>query len=211
AYFCTLLTRHEVQGILQVVPFENSGMGRELVYFDVKLANNLVVTFATSHLESPVGPTIDGKKEIYTKQRRRQLELSLETLSNRRHVMFGGDMNWVDPTAKEENDGWMKLSPSWKDCWIEAHGQNYLQTNPGYTYDGVNNPMLGHRYRSRLDRILFKSEGSRLQLKTIDIIGTQPIPRLTYTKTYASGFQKQVPVLPSDHFGLFAVFKVAMI
>lgn len=46
------------------------------------------------------------------------------------------------------------------------------------------------------------------KLDSIEMVGTQPIPKLVYEKTYKSGVQ-QLPVLPSDHFGLFTTWRPA--
>jgi hypothetical protein len=65
-------------------------------------------------------------------------------LRDERNVCWCGDMNWAD-----DRDGQMPLPPGWQDAWQVARpGQ------PGCTYDGRSNPMLGYtKYPgSRLDR-----------------------------------------------------------
>jgi len=146
-------------------------------------------------------------KDNTSKQRKKQLEICLEKLSNRKQVIFGGDMNWIDPTSSnEENDGWMSLTSNWKDGWIEKYGVDYQKEHPGYTLDGVLNPMLANKCRNRLDRILLKSDHYNIKVKSIELIGTEPIDGLTYVKDMDNLIQ--VPVLPSQHFGLFAVLEM---
>ncbi len=79
---------------------------------------------------------------------------------------------------------------------------------PGYTYDGKQNAMLGpyNRLRKRLDRMLLRAPDWRLS--SIELVGTQAIPGLAHEKRYKRG-ARQLPVLPSDHFGLFATLQPA--
>jgi hypothetical protein len=49
-------------------------------------------------------------------------------------------------------------------------------------------------------RILVKLRDWRLS--SIEIVGTQPLPGITYTHRFRNGGSKELPVLPSDHFGL---------
>ena len=80
--------------------------------------------------------------------------------------------------------------------------------DPGLTYDGKRNPMLGpyNRLKSRLDRVYCKT--CRYKPNSIKLVGTQPLPGVTFTKSYKKG-PTQLPVLPSDHFGLLATLKYA--
>jgi tyrosyl-DNA phosphodiesterase 2 len=72
----------------------------------------------------------------------------------------------------------------------------------GYTYDGRSNPMLGpyNSLQARLDRVLARVRD--WQVKTIEMVGKDAIPGVTYTRNYKRG-PKELPVLPSDHFGLY--------
>jgi tyrosyl-DNA phosphodiesterase 2 len=40
------------------------------------------------------------------------------------------------------------------------------------------------------------------RLSSIELVGTQPLPGITYTHRFRNGGSKELPVLPSDHFGL---------
>lgn len=84
------------------------------------------------------------------------------------------------------------------DAWDKLHPRD-----PGYTYDGKANFMLGPRnnLRGRLDRVFCKA--STLQLKSIQMVGLQALPGVTYLKDMKQG-PIRLSVLPSDHFGLLA-------
>lgn len=81
------------------------------------------------------------------------------------------------------------------DAWSELHSEK-----AGYTYDGVQNPMLTTKHRTRLDRVLAKL--ADWKPGSIEIVGTEAIPGVTRT-VKIRGMPKELPVLPSDHFGLF--------
>eukprot|EP01102_Stenamoeba_stenopodia_P009070 TRINITY_DN2658_c2_g1_i1.p1 TRINITY_DN2658_c2_g1~~TRINITY_DN2658_c2_g1_i1.p1 ORF type:complete len:418 (+),score=128.59 TRINITY_DN2658_c2_g1_i1:116-1369(+) len=92
-----------------------------------------------------------------------------------------GDFNFGDNrTAFPEND---HLSPEFKDCWKELH----LET-PGNTYKN-----------DRYDKIIYRS--SDFKLEAIEVIGNTPL--------FQDANNDNEPVYPSDHFGLFASFKLS--
>lgn len=91
------------------------------------------------------------------------------------------------------------------DVWEQLHpGDN------GYTYDGPRNPMLGpsNKLRSRLDRVMVRL--ADWKVASIEMVGTKPIlesnqKAAVFRKETRKGFV-EVPLLPSDHFGLYAKF-----
>lgn len=91
--------------------------------------------------------------------------------------------------------------PCRKDAWAELRPGEV-----GYTYDGKANPMLGpyNRLQNRLDRVLLRSRD--WVVSSIHMVGQEAIPGVTYEREYKRG-NKRLPVLPSDHFGLYAVMK----
>ena len=94
------------------------------------------------------------------------------------------------------------LTGDFCDAWLEVHGAD----SPGFTYDGKDNAMLGNRLRSRPDRCLVHG---RLAVKSARRVGMEPIPGLTYRKQRTVKkvpTEVLLPVLPSDHFGLFVTF-----
>ena len=90
-------------------------------------------------------------------------------------------------------------------CRVDAWSQQNPR-DPGLTYDGKKNAMLGpyNRLRKRLDRVF--SKAAKYNLVSIVMVGTQALPGVTFVKSYKKG-PKTLPVLPSDHFGLLASFK----
>lgn len=92
------------------------------------------------------------------------------------------------------------LLPGWHDAWESTHN---VKTDPGYTYDGVSNAMLTNRLRGRLDRVWFKC--ADFDIADARLVGTSPVPGATYTKMLRSK-PVQLPVLPSDHYGLLCKF-----
>lgn len=80
----------------------------------------------------------------------------------------------------------------------------------GYTYDGRRNPMLGptNKLRSRLDRVMVRL--ADWKPASIVMVGTKPIlesnrKEAVFRKETRKGFT-ELPLLPSDHFGLYAKF-----
>ena len=90
-------------------------------------------------------------------------------------------------------------------CRVDAWSQQNPM-DPGLTYDGKKNGMLGpyNRLRKRLDRVFCKA--AKYNLVSIVMVGTQALPGVTFVKSYKKG-PTTLPVLPSDHFGLLASFK----
>jgi len=174
--------------------FYNSSMGRELCIadVDVKKTKNLVV--ATSHLESPCPgpPTWD---QMFSKERVAQAKESIGILEDFPNVIFCGDMNWDDKL-----DGAFPLNDGWVDAWMELRaGEN------GWTYDTKSNQMLsGNRtLQKRLDRFLCSLRD--FKINSIEMIGDEAIPGLFYCKekkVRKEVKKLQLPVLPSDHYGL---------
>ena len=220
-YFNVIMTKHElIRDCIQFKPFNNSVMGRHLIIAPIKLKNkgkntNKIVYAATSHLESPVGTYQGGKADKYSAERKEQIKYALTLLDNKQicennNIIFGGDMNWCKPNknGKNENDGDLNkyLNNHWTDCWYKLY-----PNQQGYTYDAKTNGMLSGYLQNRLDRIIYKENGS-LILKECEMIGREAIPNLRYKKTVkrkGGSEEKMLPVLPSDHYGLCATFDIA--
>lgn len=110
----------------------------------------------------------------------------------------------TETASASDRTHWIGLQCS---CRIDAWERLYPK-DPGYTYDGKANFMLGPRnnLRGRLDRIFYLAEC--LQLKSIQMVGLQALPGVTYMKQLKQGPVK-LSVLPSDHFGLLASWSLA--
>jgi len=175
-------------------PFYNSKMGRELCIADVIVGGLTKLVVATSHFESPSPgpPTWD---QMFSKERVGQANESVRTLGAFRNVIFCGDTNWDD-----KGDGPFPLPDGWIDAWDELKpGEN------GWTYDTKANVMLSgnRKLQKRLDRFVCKL--SDFKVNSIEMIGEEVIPGVTYVKekkVRQEIHQLVLPVLPSDHFGL---------
>ena len=164
------------------MPFKNSSKGKGLVGAEIEIGLNKTLTVATSHLKSPNPPKMQTQKRVS------QAKEALRILQVFPNVIFGGDMNW-----DEEIDGDFPLQSVWKDAWIELRGGE-----EGWTFDTKSNPMLHGNYplQKRLDRFICKLED--YSMKNVEMIGKKPIPGISYHNNKG----KQLPVLPSDHYGL---------
>ncbi|KAL9277960.1 hypothetical protein ACSQ67_024789 [Phaseolus vulgaris] len=174
-YFCMVLSKLPVKSFRNI-PFSNSVMGRELCTAEVEAASGKSLVIATSHLESPCPAPPNG-------------------IRCSPNVIFGGDMNWDD-----KGDGQYPLQDGWTDAWAQ------LKPNEsGWTYDTKANQMLtGNRtLQKRLDR--FICHLTDFKITSVDMIGMEVIPGLSYNKEkkVRNGIKQLVlPVLPSDHYGL---------
>uniref|UniRef100_A0A2P2MZF0 Endonuclease/exonuclease/phosphatase domain-containing protein n=1 Tax=Rhizophora mucronata TaxID=61149 RepID=A0A2P2MZF0_RHIMU len=192
-YFCIQLSKLPVKSFGSR-PFSNSVMGRELCFTELEINGNKPLIVATSHLESPC-PAPPKWDQMFSKERVAQAKEAINFLSHNPNIIFGGDMNWDDNL-----DGQFPLPDGWGDAWAELRpGDN------GWTYDTKANQMLsGNRtLQKRLDR--FVCHLRDFKIRKIDMIGKEAIPGLSYVKE--KKVRKEVkklelPVLPSDHYGL---------
>lgn len=190
-YFCMQLTKLPVKSF-NCKQFSYSAMGRELCITEVSLQeNNTPLVIATTHLESPC-PGPPKWDQMYSKERVKQANEAVDFLKSNPNVIFCGDMNWDDKL-----DGEFPLPDGWNDAWTELNPKEI-----GWTYDTKSNPMLtaNRKLQKRLDRFLICLRD--LKAESVVMVGTEPIPEVTYLKQKKGGKELELPVLPSDHFGL---------
>ncbi|PKA58123.1 hypothetical protein AXF42_Ash019827 [Apostasia shenzhenica] len=193
SYFCMQMSKLPVEAFNRK-PFSNSVMGRELCLANIELNSGKSLVIATSHLESPC-PAPPKWDQMFSLERVAQAKESLTILNNSPNAIFAGDMNWDDKL-----DGDFPLLDGWIDAWkLKEPEEN------GWTYDTKSNPMLsGNRnLQKRLDRFVCKLND--FGIESIVMIGTQAIPGISYYKEKKVRKQLQkleLPVLPSDHYGL---------
>ncbi|KMT04148.1 hypothetical protein BVRB_8g185970 isoform B [Beta vulgaris subsp. vulgaris] len=192
-YYCMQLAKLPVKSF-SCKEFSYSAMGRELCVAEIEVNPNNLLVIATSHLESPSPgpPTWD---QMYSKERVNQAKEAINFLQKYPNVIFCGDMNWDD-----KRDGNFPVSEGWFDAW-----EKLRPAEVGWTYDTKSNKMLtGNRaLQKRLDRFICRLSG--FEISCIDMIGTEAIPGVTYSKQKKLKNKIQeltLPVLPSDHFGL---------
>eukprot|EP00884_Botryococcus_braunii_P003667 jgi/Botrbrau1/13300/Bobra.27_2s0020.2 len=176
--------------------FRNSRMNRGIRSVRGVFAGKEIL-IATSHLESPL-----GRGNMCSAERVYQAEKAIRDMTNARipNIIYAGDMNW-NPKA----DGAFPLQSGWADVW-----EKLQPGSPGYTYDGRKNPMLGpyNNLQGRLDRVVVKLadwEAASITMVGKDAIMKSAGVEAKYTKATRKGIVK-VPLLPSDHFGLFTKF-----
>ncbi|CAN1811259.1 Tyrosyl-DNA phosphodiesterase 2 [Linum perenne] len=190
---CLQLSKLPVKSF-NIRPFSNSIMGRELCTAELKVDGNKPLVVATSHLESPC-PGPPKWDQMFSKERVVQANEAIDFLKENPNVIFCGDMNWDDKL-----DGQFPLPSGWVDVWTELKaGDN------GYTYDTKSNQMLtGNRtLQKRLDRFLCNLRD--FKVSSIEMVGKEAIPGLSYTKEKKVRHEVkklELPVLPSDHYGL---------
>ncbi|KAL2628297.1 hypothetical protein AAZV13_07G224100 [Glycine max] len=192
-YFCMVLSKLPVKSFSKK-PFSNSIMGRELCIAEVEAARGTSLVIATSHLESP-SPGPPKWDQMFSKERVVQANEAINLLKKQPNVVFGGDMNWNDNL-----DGQYPLQDGWVDAWSQ------LRPNEnGWTYDTKANQMLtGNRtVQKRLDRFICRL--TDFKITSVDMIGMEAIPGVSYNKE--KKVRKEIkqlvlPILPSDHYGL---------
>lgn len=143
-------------------------------------------------------------------------------------AMITGDLNWDDERKRSASGNDPPLlnvlnddgddDDAWIDAWRTARG-----SEDGYTYDARLSPMLRGNLRRRFDRCLIRTFGgggggggenegqSGTRIEGAELIGTEPIERLVWRKEKmrwgggrggGTGEFFDLPVLPSDHYGL---------
>ncbi|KAF8720469.1 hypothetical protein HU200_023714 [Digitaria exilis] len=192
-YFCMQLSKVPVEPS-ECIPFHNSIILRELCIATVSTGEITNLVVATTHLESPC-PAPPKWDQMYSKERVDQAKKSLEILGGCRNAILCGDLNWDD-----KGDGPFPLQDGWIDAWVELK-----PGDDGWTYDTKANGMLSgnRKLQKRMDRFLCKLEDFKID--NIEMIGKEAIPGISYfkDKKVRKEIQTiQLPVFPSDHFGL---------
>ncbi|KAL2931367.1 Tyrosyl-DNA phosphodiesterase 2, partial [Bienertia sinuspersici] len=192
-YFCMQLAKLPVKSF-SCKQFSYSAMGRELCVAEIEVNQNKSLVVATSHLESPCPgpPTWD---QMYSKERVNQAKEAIDFLKKYRNAIFCGDLNWDDKI-----DGQFPIVEGWFDAW-----EKLRPADIGWTYDTKSNKMLtaNRKLQKRIDRFICCL--TDFEVSSIDMIGTEEIPGLSYSKQKKLKNKIQeltLPVLPSDHFGL---------
>ena len=187
SYFVIILTVYPVNKWF-VHPFQNSGpYNRKLVTAETKdaVSSNVQFVIATTHFLHASYNTL---------LRESQLQETLNVLSVYENVCVMGDMNIHEDKFKVDGD--VVLPSSWIDAWLSLPGKTEKN---GYTWDRSKNPFAqmesnanATSFKGRLDRVLCKL--SDFEVKEMRVVGNE---------LSKSG------IVPSDHFGLFAVIELS--
>jgi tyrosyl-DNA phosphodiesterase 2 len=197
-YYTLLLLRKPLLAGAGVerVPFQGSVMGRDLLVGGIACGGGVNLLAGTSHLESYLGPGQTSSSERVAQMREALTALARTGCAN---LVFAGDTNWDDATDGDLSKLLGALpgaaAPPWRDAWATLRPRE-----AGHTYDSVANAMLVGSLKKRLDRVVFRLRD--YEPAAIRMLGTAPLPGVTYEKTFRNGGSKTLPVCNSDHFGL---------
>ena len=131
----------------QIMKFKNSKMNRSLIFGKIK---NIIL--ATTHLESEFDKLCTNKIN--------QFNDAIKLLSKYENVCFIGDTNLTP-----KNDKFI-CTNNFKDAYLELDNSKENK----YTYDGVTNPIISNKLRSRIDRIYYKNLNLKNFLVCKDVI-----------------------------------------
>lgn len=178
-YGVAIMSRYKIIEHLSF-PFLKSQMGRELLLAKIELPDGRRVIVGNAHYESEFKTSGENTEKI--NQYKKSYDLLNLLSESTPDVILCCDTNILD---HEEP---LFFPKDWKDSWVVYDSPTHAQ----YTYDTYENPFLEYLkkvYRSRLDRILYR--GDKLNLQFFQLI-------------------KGIDGLccPSDHFGVFSVFKL---
>lgn len=199
SYGCVIFSKYKISKCLSL-PFKKTLMGRELVLAKIDypcqvLENDRLcverveIVICTTHLESEFSKTVKN----FTKWS--QIEESFNVLEGMyqryKNIIFCLDSNLTTEDDKYEFP--FNHNTKWKDSWITKGNEDNK-----FTFDGKKNIYLKRkkcRYRSRLDRIIFKSDNCHLD--DFNLIKDAS----DYVLSWIS---------PSDHFGILGKFEIKL-
>ncbi|CDW53716.1 5' tyrosyl DNA phosphodiesterase [Trichuris trichiura] len=189
----------------QVIPFEGSCMGRDMMVAQVTLFGKAHCCLVNAHLES-------GRQ--YSKVRKEQLSTAFSLMraaDSGVNILFGGDLNLRDHEVKAHCDSSpaefskvqifkiQTLPEGIVDLW-KANGS---PSGEKYTWDSTKNDNIAskgiagrsYRPRCRFDRIYMKHSTPRLLTPTeFKLVGKRVI--------------RSCLCYPSDHFGILCCFQL---
>ena len=140
-YGICMISKHEIKN-RQILKFKNTRMRRCLLIGEIN-----DIKFATTHLESEFGKFDNKKVE--------QFNNCINVLSEFDKVFFVGDTNLTP-----KNNKFLELQ-EFQDVYLKLDNSKSNK----YTYDGVNNPLLKNKIRSRIDRAFTKN----VEAKSFDL------------------------------------------
>jgi len=103
-----------------------------------------------------------------------------------------------DTVPLENNNlGEIFKTEEWIDVWPELH-----PNEKGYSFDSAVNGMLLDIEQMRYDRVIFRSKNKTWIPKNISLLGTKRI------ENESAEIHSDIPLFPSDHFGLVAMIEI---
>lgn len=184
-YWEAIYTRQNIGLKSGRIEYEHTQMGRGLTYLH---CTKLDLVVGTTHLESMKFPTY----------RQAQFQEAMERLDamNTRNAILMGDTNFRQGECQDS------LPPGWIDVW-----ETLYPHDPGWTREYSANAMVSSETQERLDRIYLRAQDFRplhierlgtspLVLSAEEQMEWQAIAALSPTQV------EEIPIFPSDHFGL---------
>jgi exonuclease III len=173
SYGCVILSKYKISKCL-TIPFKKTSMGRELIIAKIdvpisRLKNNdlieevIDIIVCTTHFES------EFKRNEKNINKWAQINESFIIL-NEMHKRYSNVVFCLDTNLTEEEEKRNNFIFNEDEGWIDAWTKKGNDRNK-YTFDCKNNLYLKtrkSRYRSRLDRILFKTND--LEIDHFDLI-----------------------------------------
>ena len=186
-YGCVILSKNPFVFTKTYKLETNMGRSLETVHFVHK---DKYFVVATCHYESEFKKFNSMKISQYKQTK----EILDDLVSKHKNVILCADTN----ITSYDSEHFITFNSTWKDSWIEG-GNDQTMT---YTYDGYTNQNLinsqeeyktKNKYRSRLDRIIYKFEDCDLKLEEFNLVK-------------GSDF---LLIEPSDHYGVMSSFKMS--
>lgn len=192
SYDSAIFSKYPIRKCLDY-SFNNSTMGRSLLitkidypYHEGGIVKRVEIVLATTHFESLF------KKVHLNKTKIEQYSIASNLLNNLyksyKNVILCADTN-VLQHEEGKFDEYFDKADNWIDSWVNSGSELNRYTYDSFTNVYLNNRFPNNKYRSRIDRILFKSDN--LVLQEFSMLG-----------------KRQGSIEISDHFGILSQFIV---
>lgn len=203
-YGVLIMSKKELTSKYSIIPLP-SVYWRKLVVAELNFGSDKFAV-GSVHLESL---NAHSTREI-------QLGICNDTLNQYQNSILCGDFNFCSHSNYNgrgplENESLLRIMPEYIDLWPQLHPDRM-----GFTFDSAANPMIGKEERMRYDRIVYRSTPGSSRATVVwrpvkmELIGDTPIKRQdgsTVMVDHKHTENLKVPLLPSDHFGLYAEFE----
>jgi exonuclease III len=194
SYDCAIFSKYPIKKCL-CYPYPNSTMGRSLLitkidvpYKENNITKRVEIVLTTTHFESLF------KKVQLNKVKIEQFNLASGILDNLykiyKNVILTADTNVLQHEEGKFDEFFDKAS-MWSDSWSMKGSELSRYTYDSYKNVYLNNRFPNNKYRSRIDRILFKADN--LVLEEFVMLGKRQGP-------------DQIEI--SDHFGIMSKFLI---
>ena len=185
-YFTTVLLKRSTINVesVDVKPFKNSSMYRDLTIINATLENGIKLLLMNVHLEST---------KDFAEARMQQLKEAFKLAKDHNKnstVILAGDMNARDTEVNK-----VGIPVGIEDLWVSLGKRKECQ----YTWDTLrnNNLQMGGKFkpRCRFDRVYFRQSAAKdITAEHFGLCGIEKV----------AGMQ----CFPSDHWGMYCIFDI---